>query len=971
MESRSEMFSLRRGLAAAMLAAAILLCGSSAISSAAQGPWSGPEELTSVERSGSPQVAIAPDETSTAVWYQGSGDEAALMFSDKAEGSPNWSAAKTITIGSRRVIGQPVLAIGADGTTVVAFVSHGAADSRGIVMATRSPGESFTQPETVTEIDNPDATIFDPKVVAAPDGAVTVTWRLETIIEHHEYPMSNVTKREIQASTRPAGGSFGPAANLGAPGEYILDGPDAAVAPDGTTTVVWSSSFTGIKVRVATAPPGSGFGAPETLNPSPGDAYFPEVETSADGSTIVGWQGGGVMITRRPSDGSFGAPMNISPGEAPNGMTFGVADDGAVTAAYSLVGGSSSSIRVVNRAAGGTLTPPKTISGNGDGYLPRIDVAGNGRAIVAWLQDKGLDVDLHSAYRPPAGDFFAPQFLTEHFDNFSLDLQQVSITSSGTNAIAWTQSEGNSSSVFAATLFGSLPTVLSQQLSNNTRDSGPEIATGGDGDTTTAWTRSSASGGVIQALTSGADGLLPPEQHDLDISDPARLSESPSIAAGPGGTTAIAWQSSFDGGNRQVQVATKSGSGEISSPLTVSGLARDSARPEVAIGTDGTKALIWRDRAAGGSTWRIMAAVAEAGETFGEPLVIAVDSLPDGLPQVAVTSGGAVITVWTAASGRVRLSTRLPGGNFGEPVTLSPAREQSSSPQIAVGPQGTAAVAWRNVGNAATGLFVTTRKPDGTFRTAIRLDRGSRLWSPPQVGIGPGGRATVIWQGGGGAGSTPLVATDEGTDHKFSSSKSLSGSGDRPVNVSPDVTSAPDGTMTVVWQSGNTTDSVIGSATREPGRSFKPAVLISQPDWYSRLPQVSIGPDGAASAAWRSNGDVISWSHTLEGPGSPVCRGTLKFKGTKKHRRRGMVSLRFKSGGPGKVSLIGSRRVRPAATRVYAKGTGSVTVRARGLAGKRLRRHGRVRVSVLLRFKPRNGCRTVRKTEKVVLLRRR
>ena len=91
-----------------------------------------------------------------------------------------------------------------------------------------------------------------PQVAVAPDGTTTVAWY-----------RSNGTNFIIQAATRAPGGSFSTPVDLSAPLQHAGT-PQVAVAPDGTTTVVWyrSNGANNIVQSILTANPPAGRSAP-------------------------------------------------------------------------------------------------------------------------------------------------------------------------------------------------------------------------------------------------------------------------------------------------------------------------------------------------------------------------------------------------------------------------------------------------------------------------------------------------------------------------------------------------------------------------------------------------------------------------------------------------------------------------------------------------------------------------------------
>ncbi len=144
-------------------------------------------------------------------------------------------------------------------------------------------------------------------MAVGPDGTTTVVWS-----------RSNGTNFIVQASTRPSGGTFASPVDLSATGGGAT-GPQVAVAPDGATTVVWYASFSAAAkaMQASTRPAGGTFGAPVDLSSGGQYSGFPELAVAADLTTIATWvRSNGtntvVQASSRPSAGAFGAPVDLS-----------------------------------------------------------------------------------------------------------------------------------------------------------------------------------------------------------------------------------------------------------------------------------------------------------------------------------------------------------------------------------------------------------------------------------------------------------------------------------------------------------------------------------------------------------------------------------------------------------------------------------------------------------------------------------
>lgn len=286
-----------------------------------------------------------------------------------------------------------------------------------------------------------------PKVAIDSQGNAVVVW---------SHPLSTTTV--IQASIRPAGGTFGPPTDLSDAGRTANTDADVAMAADGTAIAVWTwNNGTRTVVQSAVRPPGGAFppaGTATTLSNTAQAASTARVAMNARGDAAVVWTRSNgtnqiVQARVRPAGGAFAAAVDLSaPGADastpevaidPQGRATAVwarsslIESRFLTAAGALDGGvdnvsdvaeSSGSpvvaidrannavavwtgnnlIKAAARASRASFGPPQTISAPGDSNLfaqVAMDPAGN--AVAIWsLLNVGT---VQSARRPPGGAF--------------------------------------------------------------------------------------------------------------------------------------------------------------------------------------------------------------------------------------------------------------------------------------------------------------------------------------------------------------------------------------------------------------------------------------------------------------------------------------------------------------------------------------------------------------------------------------
>jgi len=103
-----------------------------------------------------------------------------------------------------------------------------------------------------------------------------------------------------------------------------------------------------------------------------------------------------------------------------------------------------------------------------------------------------------------------------------------------------------------------------------------------------------------------------------------------------------------------------------------------------------------------------------------------------------------------------------------------------------------------------------------------------------------------------------------------------------------------------------------------------------------------------------------------------VQEGTLasyafNFGRFKPNRKKGTATLQVKVSMPGKIQLLGSRTTRASTKTAAGQGTVVLTIKAKGKAAKQLRKKGKVRLKVKVRFSPTDSTpKTLSKTVKLV-----
>ena len=284
---------------------------------------------------------------------------AALSLPAVASATPTWLAASPL---SQPGAESADTAMAATGGAAVAWVQSSGAE-RSVQVATRAPLGSFAPAVAVS----PAGEIRAPQVAVDAAGDATVVWygssgsnflveaatvtdgvpaapvALSEAGENAVFPAVAVDERGdaivawtrggvVQASFRPAGGSFGAAETLSGKGAFV--GPRVAIDAAGDATVVWDRSGGGGEVvEAATRAAASGsFSKAAVLSNEAEPALEPFVAMNAAGDTAVTWIAfnGTAELTQvrvAPAGEAFDKAVSVS-SEAANASYPQVALDG-------------------------------------------------------------------------------------------------------------------------------------------------------------------------------------------------------------------------------------------------------------------------------------------------------------------------------------------------------------------------------------------------------------------------------------------------------------------------------------------------------------------------------------------------------------------------------------------------------------------------------------------------------------------
>jgi glycosyl hydrolase family 26 len=385
-------------------------------------------------------------------------------------------------------------------------------------------------------------------------------------------------------------------------------GPDVAVAPDGTATVVWSArSSSEFRVFARRIAPDGTPGATQQLSASGQDALAPQVAVAPDGRATVVWMrhdGDNFRIQARrmtPAGAPEEATRTLSgAGQDAAAPQLDVAPDGEATVVWKRWDGSHYLVQVRRVAPDGTseaaaqrLSEPKR-----DAVEPQVAVAGDGTATVVWSRFDGEDSIVQTRQVADDGT------LEESVDDLSAlgesAIQpQVDVGPGGTATVIWNRFDGASWIVQSRRI---APTGELEGSVQNVSAAGgsaaePQLAVDFAGAATVAWDRFDGSSFIVQARRLDPTGA--PAGAAINLSAAGRDAADPRLALAPDGDATVLW-SRFDGSHWIVQRRDLGTDGSLGVLDTLSAAGRNAGDPALAWGSEGTLAMTWKRFAGSG-----------------------------------------------------------------------------------------------------------------------------------------------------------------------------------------------------------------------------------------------------------------------------------------------------------------------------------------------------------------------------------
>jgi hypothetical protein len=370
--------------------------------------------------------------------------------------------------------------------------------------------------------------------------------------------------------------------------------------------------------------------------------------------------------------------------------------DGTATVAWSARSGGEFAVFARQIAADGARGSVHQLSASGgDALEPRVAVAPDGTAIVAWPRWDGASFRLQER-RIAAGG--TPEEATRTLSGPGQNAisPQVDVAPDGEATVVWKRFDGFRYLVLVRHILPDGTTdAASQRLSEAGQDAvEPDVAVAADGTATAVWSRYDGADSIIQARRVAPDGTL---AATANLSAPGESAIQPHVALAPDGAATVVWNR-FDGANWLIQGQRLAlGGAAAGGVFSLSATGRSAAEPQLTVDGRGVATAVW-DRYDGANFVVQARQISAGGSLMAGPLQLSAAGRDAADPALAAAPDGSATVLWSRFDGANWLLQRRdlsPTGVPASTTTLSAVGRSAGDAALGWGGDGTLAMVWR------------------------------------------------------------------------------------------------------------------------------------------------------------------------------------------------------------------------------------------------------------------------------------
>jgi hypothetical protein len=400
---------------------------------------------------------------------------------------------------------------------------------------------------------------------------------------------------------------------------------------------------------------------------------------------------------------------------------------------------------------------------------------------------------------------------------------------------------------------------------------GPDVAVAEDGIATVVWSSRSGPEFRVFARRIGFDGA---RSAAVQLSAPGGDALAPQVALAPDGTATVAW-AGWDGANFRIQERQIGADGvpeEVT--RTLSGSGRNAFDPQLDVSSEGEATVVWK-RYDGSNYLVQVKRIAPDGTSESPAERLSEAGLAAVEPEVAVAEDGSATAVWSrfvAGTESVVQARRVaPDGTLAAaPVTLSAAGGSAVQPQVGLGPAGEATVVWDRFDGSSWVIQGRHLSPAGVPEdAAFALSAAGRSAAEPRLAVDGAGVATAAWERYDGS-NFVIQARRAGAAGPLGSGAVQLSTGGRDA-ADPQLALSPDGDATVLWSRTDGSNWIVQRRDLAADGTLGTTTNLSAAGRDAGEPVAAWGGDGTLAMVWKrlnGAGDVVQ-AATVPGSGPP------------------------------------------------------------------------------------------------------
>jgi hypothetical protein len=355
----------------------------------------------------------------------------------------------------------------------------------------------------------------------------------------------------------------------------------------------------------------------------------------------------------------------------------------------------------------------------------------------------------------------------------------------------------------------------------------------------------------------GPPGSGSPNQFDLSAN--GEEATAPQLAVDPDGTATVVWSAldpTVPAAERSYEVYARRVGADGTPEKTAMRLSvpgGDALSPDIAIGPDGSATVVWIRW--DGTNFVVQGRRIESDGTLGPILALSATGRDAAEPEVVVGTDGTATAVWKRFDGfnfLIKVKQIDPEGSIlpMENNTPSASGRNAGEPEVAIGAGGSASIVWTRFDGANT--IVQERRVTETGLLEATTDDLSAVGQnavEPGLTVAADGTETVTWARSDGSNTIVQVrqVAPDGTPAASTTDLSASGRGAAEPRIAP----GPGAGATVVWERFDGANWIIQERrVTAAGLADGAANAFSATGADAAEPQVVVAPDGSATVVW-------------------------------------------------------------------------------------------------------------------------